>query len=421
MEIIKKVIKQTSWQLIGKIFTSLSTIIILSALSRVYGEEGVGSYTLVLTYISFFFVIADLGLNAYVLPELIVDTQNSEKQNLATNSWQKLLGLRVTLSMILVVVAILGLPLLPYYGVDFRWAVILGSLGIVGNGVFISANALFQSKLRYDFSVISTIGGGIFYTGCGLVLIQAGVGISWIIAVNMVGWLICGMIALYFVYKLVGTVSPRFDFDYSKDLLLGAWPISLSLVLNLIYFKIDTFILSWYRSIGEVGVYNLGYSPFQALLVLPTFIMNGFYPILLKNKERGNKEFRNLILQFSGILFFLSIFVTFIIFYLSPFIINIISGYDGFVDSPKILQILSLGFVAYFLSALYMWVMVTLKQYKLMVSVYLIGLLVNLLLNILFIPGYGYFAAAWSTVISEYLILLLQIIILFIHLNKNKK
>ncbi|MBI2022354.1 hypothetical protein HYS97_00680, partial [Candidatus Daviesbacteria bacterium] len=79
MEKIKQIFAQSFWQVLGKAFSSISTLLVLGVISRSYGESGTGVYSLTITYLSFFFLAADLGLNAYFLPRL------SESRNVANN------------------------------------------------------------------------------------------------------------------------------------------------------------------------------------------------------------------------------------------------------------------------------------------------------------------------------------------------
>lgn len=95
---------------------------------------------------------------------------------------------------------------------------------------------------------------------------------------------------------------------------------------------------------------------------------------------------------------------------LSPFVVGIFIG-GGFSESARALRILSFGFPAYFLSSLFMWILITKGSYKRMFLLYTLGLILNLILNFIYIPQYSYIAASWITVISEYAILIMQIMV----------
>lgn len=356
------------------------------------------------------FLAADLGLNGYVLPRL------SKRYNEANS----LFNFRLIWSVFLLFLSNMLVFLLPFKNQAFNDSVFLGSLSIVFSGVFNSSNLIFQSKLRYDKSVLSQITGILTSLLVIFYLTTQKVPVGFLALGPLSGWIVNGITALFLADKLYKFKFQTPDMRYPVNILRSAWPISLTLFLNIIYFKADSFILSSFYSFREVGTYNLAYQIFANILVFPTFIMNSLYPLMVKTLSLSKATFIKQI-KLAGIIFFIiSTWVALFFWLGAPFIIKIISG-QGFTGSSEALQILSLGLPAFFVSALLMWTMVTLGKYKAMAAVYATGLMVNLLLNFIFIPRYSFFAAAWVTGISEYLILTLQIIILLKDFKNSNK
>ena len=162
-------------------------------------------------------------------------------------------------------------------------------------------------------------------------------------------------------------------------------------------------MIAYFKSLSDAGIYNIAYSVFQSALVLPAFIMNSYYPLMLKSLGG---------IRYVGLgLLGLSLFGSGVTLIFAPVIIKILTG-SGFTGSIQVLQILSMGFPAYFLSSLLMWLLITKGQYKSMFLLYTLGTVFNIILNLVFIPKYSFFAAATVTVISEYLILVMQAVVL---------
>lgn len=384
VETLKIISKQTFWQIIGKVVTSTSTFIILAVVARSYYEQGVGIFTLSLTYLAMFNLLSDFGFNAHEL----------RKGNFV---WQKLVGTRLVWSVILVILAVGSLPFLPF-GNDFAKSVIFGVLGIFGSAVFASCNLIFQKKLRYDLSVLaSSLGiiiGLIFYLSLSALKLP----VAYLLIANSLTWAVIALSSLALIKKFLPSFMPIYDQRYTINLFKDCWPIAVTLALNVVYFRADAFMLSFYKGLSEAGVYNLAYSIFQAVLVLPTFMMNAYYPLMLKSLHR---------IKLIGILLLgLAILGTVITLLLAPSLIKILAG-SGFPGSDQSLQILSFSFPAFFLSSLLMWLLLSKGQYKKMLLIYTVGLIFNLLLNFIYIPQFSYLAASWITVISEYLILLM--------------
>ncbi|MBI3109610.1 flippase [Candidatus Daviesbacteria bacterium] len=403
MQKVKKIFQQTFWQAVFKVVTTSGGFVILGIVSRNYGEAGLGDFTLALTYLAFFYVLADFGFNGYILRRL-------QESNFSLE-WRKLLGIRILWGAFLTILAAV-LPLVFAPGlVDFKLAVLVGVLTIFLNSLFFCAQALIQVNLKYEYSTwpvfLSAPAGVllIFYLSSArapVYLLTVGYVLSWLIYTGLL---------LLLVRRIIKQLSPIFSKKYLVALFQGSFPLAATLFLNVIYFRADAFIISFYKGSAEVGIYNVAYQVFQSILVLPTFIMNSFYPMMLQTLKNNIDRFGYQIKMAALGLLFLSFSILLVIYYLSPLIIKLITG-TGFAGSATSLQILSLGLPAYFLSALLMWMMVAKKMYKKMLLIYSLGLVTNIALNFIFIPRYSYVAASWITGISEYLILGLQAAIL---------
>lgn len=396
---INKIFQQTFWQILGKVVTSLSTFIILGLVARNYGTGGTGVFTLALTYLSIFYILADFGFNAHVLREFKVQSSKLKVE------WRKLLGTRIVWSGILVILAVGLLSFWPFSTPMFVQAVIFGSLTIIASAVFVTCNLIFQSKLRYDLSVLASSLGTMVGLVVFVFLSAYKFSIPSLLIAHLISWILIASFALFLIRKFFQPVFPIFNLVYAKNLFKKSWPIAATLSLNVLYFRADSFMIAYFKSISDVGIYNVAYSVFQSALVLPTFIMNAYYPMLLKSFHGVNRILYGLLA--------LSLAGTLITLILAPIVIQIITG-GGFAVSTQSLQILSLGFPAYFVSSLFMWILVARGLYKDMFLLYTSGLIFNLILNLIYIPQYSYIGASWTTVISEYLILLMQAMVLWL-------
>ena len=403
-----KISQQTFWQVIVKIITSGSGFIIIGMISRTYGEAGVGNFTLALTYLTFFYTLSDFGFNAHVLKRLQGSGDSFQLE------WRKLLGVRILWAVFLVILASLLIFIFPSsFSSDFRITVWLGSLIVILFAINVTTQALFQSKHRYDLDILPTIAGVVFGTAVIYLVSSNHLPVYLGVLGYLLAWFVHASGALLQAKKFIKNLVPLFNLTYTKTLFISTWPIAGTLFFDLVYFKVDSFILSYHYSASVVGVYNLAYQIFQSLLVLPTFAMNAFYPMMLQTLKEKSHKFRLQIKLAALGLFLMSILIGVTTYLLAPWGVSIISG-NGFEGSVKSLQILSFGFPAFFLSSLLMWIMVAKGMYKRMLGVYIIGLSFNLIANLMFIPQGSFIASSWITGISEYLILFLQIVVLLL-------
>lgn len=402
MELIKKVSKQAGWQVLGKLVSSSSTLIILGLITRNYGKDGTGLYTLGTTYLAFFYLLADLGLNGFFLPRVQKDKDEISRLFLFRLFW----------SILLVFVCNLALPFLPFSNNAFNELILIGSITIIFSSFFQTINLVFQQRLSYGKSVIASSLGSLIAVPVAFYLVLNHAYVYELALIFVVGWFVNSMAGLFLVNKFYKfrIITQNYSV-YIKDL-ISAWPVSLTLLLNTVYFRIDSFILSSVRSFSEVGIYNIAYSIFQALLTVPTFIMNAFYPLMLKELDKGFVGFKRVVFRACLVMFFIGFLGAILTIMFSSTAVSILAGKE-FPDSSQALKILSLSFPAFFTSAVLIWVFMALKKFKTMLVIYSSGLIANLIFNLVYIPRHSYIAASWVTVVSEYLILLLQMVILF--------
>ncbi len=401
MGIIQKVTHQFGWQMGSKIITTGSTIVLLSIITRSFGEAGTGVYTLALTYLAFFYLAADLGLNGFYLSEYQADTKLPNK----------LFNFRLIWSLFLTVIAVLLLPFLPFATTPFIFTVLIGAISIIFNGFYNSSNFVFQHELAYSKSSLALALGSLVSLAMAWILHIANAEVYWFVLAPLGGWIVTAILCWILVRNFYKFSLTKPDLFFPIETLRTAWPVAATLVINTLYFRIDAFILSSTQSFAVTGAYNLAYSIFQNLLVIPAFIMNGYYPLMLKSFRENLKVFNNhlqkavFLMVGMGITGFLGLY------FFSDLIIQILTG-NGFEESVTTLHILATSLPAFFLSALLMWVLMAKKLYKQLLLIYLIALIVNFFANWYFIPKFSYIAASWVTVVSEYLILLLQVLIL---------
>ncbi len=396
-----KVTEQTVWQLIGKLVTSITSFIAISLIARNYGLDGAGIYTLALTYLTMFFIINDLGLNAYVITKLETNLQEANK----------LFNIRFYWSLVLAILSIVLVYIFPLGNNAFQQSILLGVLMILGNGIINSTNLIFQYKLRFDRQIICNSLGGIAAIIITILLIYFKSPIQLLILGPALGWMITAMLALIFVKQF-------FTFKFSKvkigDVIYDIktiWPVSLTLILNVVYFRLDAFIISSFKGFADVGIYNVSYTLFQTALVIPTFIMNSYYPIILGELNNISKLMNQLKLAFF-LMTVVALIGTVLTFILSPIFIHLWVG-DSFLGSVTSINILSLSFPAFFGSSLLMWTLVSFKKYKTLMYIYLFGLVLNFGLNIILVPKYSYIGSSWVTVFSEYAILIFELMAVF--------
>jgi len=198
-------------------------------------------------------------------------------------------------------------------------------------------------------------------------------------------------------------VGLSFDLNYWFKILKATWPIALSIVLTLIYFKIDIILLSLMKPQGDVGIYGLAYRVLESLIFFPAMFAGIMMPILSKSAVSDIALFREVFKKsFRAIAIFAFPVVGGGV-VLSYSITNLIGGRD-FLAAGAPMQALFIAIGVIFFGNLLGRAIIALDLQKKAIGVYLFGVILNTVLNLIFIPKYTYMGAAWTTVITEIII-----------------
>ena len=413
----KKIIAlNTASQFIGKGVSGVISFIISIILAKSLGVDGYGDFTKITTYVAFFYLFCDFGLNAAYLQLSAEHAPPTLQHSLFT--LRTLMGLMLMFLTMLLLVVLPG-TLTQGYSLVVKIGIILFIPSILCQSFITTTNAFFQERLKYEFATYALITGSLLtlllvYIS-SLIFSSTQFLFAFVIA-NLIGIAITAFVALLLVKKSTGTVRLLWKQTEIKQLFFAALPLGLTLIFNIIYFHADSFILTITRSTTEVGVYGLAYKFFEFALVLPTFFMNASLPLLFQSYMQKNTEvFHARITKSLWLLTICSIVVALLGWLLAPLFHYI---RPEFTQSSLPLKILLLGLPFFYVSNITMWILVIKKLRIQLLSIYGILMIVNIAFNIYFIPIYGYIAAAWITVVSEFFIVLSSYIMII--LNKQK-
>lgn len=405
---IQKIAVNTLYQTFTRIVTSGVGFLITILIAKNFGTLGYGDFTKITAIVGIFYLAIDFGLNAFYL-------QRDEKEN----RFFTLLSFRVLLGVFLALFVSLISVLLPFsenptagFSSTVKLGIIIFSFSILGQAIILSASAIFQKYLQYHFLLIASLLGSIVSLFLVYIAINFSLGLYFVLGGLVIGGLLTGFTSLIFIKRSLYSLT--FDKKFILNLLKESTPFGLMLLFNFIYFRTDTILLSVFRPTEEVGIYGLSYKFFDFLVALPLFLSNAIYPSLLSWQKNHRILFQNL-KKFIFVFLVLSILTLSISWVMAPFISLVKKDFIPSILSFKIL-ILSLPF--FFLTNLFQWTLIVLKKQKFLLSAYLVAAILNIILNIIFIPFYGYIASAIITGVSEGFVLLL-LIFQIILLRKN--
>ncbi|OGY25109.1 MAG: hypothetical protein A2Y57_00570 [Candidatus Woykebacteria bacterium RBG_13_40_7b] len=420
MSSTSKIAFNTLIQLFGRFLTSLITAVVVFLISKNLGASTLGDFITIITYISLFFLVVDFGLNAIAVKDLSTD------EDKIPFYFRNLFGLRIILSIAIIFLSLVILSILPYR-IEIKLTIALGSFLILFQGLFLSAIAVFQTKLRYEKMVLCDVFGSIVTLILIFLAIKTGANLLVLISIYLIGAILRVILGFYLVSSYVGKLSFEFNRRLLTYLMLSALPLGLTIFFAQLNASVDKIILSLINlptslnisNSVAVGVYGLGYKIFETAILFPTFFVNSSYPIMIKHRNESIEKFRKTLKKLVLVLVSVSLLGIILGFPLAPYLVNIFQkGGEDLSGSILILRILLLFLPIFYLSALFLWTAVTLGLTKILPLIYGFGSIINVSLNLIFIPKYGYISSAYVAGFTEFIILISLFYFTLEHLKK---
>jgi len=406
---VNKIASNTIYQLVGKVVSMSITVFIVMIITRSYGREGYGAFSLMQTWPALFFVIVDFGMNAIATRELSKDWSKVEKY-LGT-----ILIVRIIFSLILMAL-LAGILILFPYSSALKFGIILSLALILTQALFTTTNVVFQVKQRYDLSTVGYLAGYMAVLVLASVVSYLNLDVAWVSFSYVIGGIITFALNWSFIKSLGVHPQIKVDRETLRYLLVSSLPLGLMFVFSQVNFKVDSILLSVLSLPGKYGltntesvaVYSLPYKVFEVALVVPTFVMNSVFPVLVRKMGTGKEELKSIFIKTIFVLGGIAIIGGIGGFLFAPQVISVLGGND-FSQSVVILRILLAGLLFYFLTQPLAWLIVTLGYQKYLPFIYLVGAVFNTAANYIFIQKYSFYASSIITHCSELLILIMLI------------
>jgi len=416
MSLLKKIALNTIVHTVGKFGASFIGIFIVAILTRYLGVEGYGAYTTIFAYLFFFSILSDLGLYVISINELGRNPFGEQK------FFNNIFSLRFISAAVFLMIACSLVWLLPY-SPDIQLGVIIASVSIFLSLLDQILVSYFQNKINLKTVAIAEISGKLVLLGLTLTAVFFKASLMVILIAVVAGFLVNFLVNLGFIRKYI---KIRFEFDIKvwRYIITKSWPVGLTALFSLIYFKADTLFLSLmpanpiYAASAEeaVGLYGAPYKILEVLIAFPAIFMGLISPLLSRawsqagsigdkeNNEAKNKF--NFIFQnaFDTLTIIIWPLIAGVVVLARPLIV-LVAGSD-FIASVAIFRILILATAIIFLSHLTTYTIIALGKQKKMIKYYLAAAIMAVAGYIIFIPRYSYFAAAVVTVLVELFMLL---------------
>jgi O-antigen/teichoic acid export membrane protein len=400
MNKLRTVIGNSLISLFGQLVTWTSTLLLTIAYGRFLGDVKFGELYFAITFVSLMGTPVESGFNQQLTRDVAEDPKKAHAY-----LWNTLL---IKLSFwVFLYAMILFLSWILGYSPEQRSIVAICSFTLLSGSlvnVFAALHYAFERTLYPAVGMILEKGLSAII---GFILLKNGASVQ-IMAFVLLGGSVIDLIwqAQWF-FRLSGR---HFAFDRTvlRSLIRSSIPFVITGTLGVIYYRIDTVLLSLMTTTAVVGWYGAGYRLFDTLVFVPNIIINTImFPVFSKLSADFNARstLQMAVEKSMNLLVICAIPIAALFVLAAPNIVGFLYHRADFANTIPVIQALAPGLIFLYFNTLFISIIVTTRGEKRIPILSAIALVFNLSLNLYLIPRYQQIGAAAVTSLTELLLL----------------
>jgi O-antigen/teichoic acid export membrane protein len=384
-------------QAVGSGVAAVISFFTFVAVTRGLGPDAFGDFTAATVYLFIPVVLADVGLSTAVLREISADPDRTEPAMRAS------LPLRTLVSAGAIAISVAVALVMPF-NAQTKSAVAIASVGAFLTLMTLSLLPVLQAQLKMHWAVGANLAGRLATLGLTLAAFAAGLGFKSYVAAYVAGIAVTFLLHVWAVARLV-PLWPVIDTAYWRRLTAGALALGIAIALSQVYFRVDTVLLALLRSSEEVGYYGAAYKFIELLVLIPAAVGISMFPPLARFVATGDPRTGALVQKTFDVLLAASIPAMVLMLAYPEQILELSAGSE-FSEAGNALRLLAPFAVFAFVNAVLWRVLMAADRDRELLAIAFFVLVVNVALNLIFIPVYGFEAAALITVVSEGMVII---------------
>jgi len=400
-----RVLAQTGLQLSGKAATMLSGLFLFSILTRYLGVNGFGSYTFVIGYLSLFAVLTDLGSQAIAVREM---ARNRGQADRVAGQFFALKAVMVIASAAIALCVAFLAPVSAFHYPGVLAGIAVCSAAMLSAPFGGTANAVFQMALRMQVPVLADVASRLVMLAGVIVLVAGTVGLASTPASKLDSVLILssliGVAASLFVYvgaqRVVRFRPVLYDRLLLWPMVRASAPLAIVLVLGMIHYRIDVFILAAMKGKGSVGLYGVATKLLDVSLAVSAMFMSVAFPVLSARAAGEPLLLRRAFQKSADLMLILGAGIAVFAATLSPFLVLVVGG-PAYARAALPLAVIAWAAPVMLLNQVFSHMVVAANRQLRGVPIVLGAAAVNIVLNVALIPRLGAVAPALVTDVTE--------------------
>jgi len=367
-----------------------------TVLVRHLGISDFGRYVTVISLIALVGGVTEAGIVVYGIREFSVRTDADRRRLMAD-----LLGMRLTLTLAGIVVAVCFGLLVGYGGVLVLGSVFAG-IGLLVQVVADVLSIPLQAKLQLGRLTLVDFTRRLLMLVLIGALAAAGAGLLPFLAVSVLAG--AGALALLApMVRSLMTIGASFEWRRWRALFAETLPFAVAVSIGAVYFYVTIIVMSLIASAVQTGLFATSFRVTQAALAVPALALTAIFPLITRVHGDDDPEIGKRLGKVFDVAVIFGVWMSLAMALGAPFIIDVIAGHRAH-GAISVLRIQGLVLTASFISASSMFGLLAIRRYRPMLIASSSALILNIVLGLILVPALGARGGAIADVATEALV-----------------
>jgi len=391
----KNIVTNSTILIGAEVLGTVIRIVLVIFAARLLGAANYGKFSFALAFTSLFLILADGGIHQLLVRELARWPERCKKY-LGNALFIKFFLGFFTFSVIVLVANLTNKP------ADVLYTVYIIAFSQIVDSFARLFKSIFQAFQQMKYDAVSTVILNVFTTGFGIALLVSRgnyIGLALVyLAANLVNMIICIWITL----RKFTPIKVEADFKLIKFFIIEGFPFGVLYFFATMYTLIDTVMLSFMKGDEVVGWYNVAYRFVFAMLFIPMGTMKAVFPIFSKYYQESLEDLTRLFEKSFKSMLLVGFSLAWLIFLFSDKLILWMFGQE-YIHAVPALKILVWSAALIYITTVMTHVARASNRQQFTAKAVVSCALINIVLNLLFIPRYSFIGAAAATLITEWI------------------
>jgi len=395
---LEKYFKNTGMLMLARVGSMVIKMIVNTfVLSSYLGPTRNGILSYPMTIVTFSMAIAALGLDGFVTRELINHPERKATL-LGTAFWMRLLAGFATLPLVYLAYEVI--THFKHLNTPFTFVLIVAFTAVVQSLNIIES--FFQAHVQAKYIMYVQVAGNLISAAIKLSFVLMKLPLTYFVYALLFDAVIIAVGYVVVYHQSHNRITDwKFKMPIAAYLFKKSWPLAFSAILVSIYMKIDQAMITSYLGEAQLGVYSTVVSLSESFYFLPVAVVTSVFPAIVYARktdiDRYYKRLQNMYDLMVGISLSVAIFMTFA----STYIYRIaFHNHPEFWPGATVLAVHVWAGIFVFLGSASGQYLIAEGYFKLSMLRTGVGALVNIVLNVFWIPKYGIIGAAYATLVA---------------------